>query len=136
VLHRKEIAHEAEGQIRTLFGSWNRQLTTAERKYIHRWTEEWCWDISIIKYAYELTVDATGKATMRYADAILKRWYENQLTTLEQIEKAEEQWQNEKEKKQSAKSKKTTKNSSQEERSSFDVDDFFEAALKRSYQDM
>lgn len=135
-LHRKEVAHETEGKIRTLFGSWDRQLTTTERKYIRRWIEEWCCDISIIKRAYEMTVDATGKATMRYTDAILKRWYENQLTTLEQIEAEEEQRRYEKEKNKQAKLKQNKKSNTPEKGGSFDVDDFFEAALKRSYQDM
>ncbi len=135
-LRREDAARETEGQIRALFGAQDRKLSQTERKYIHRWTEEWHFDMQMIERAYEATVDSIGEASMRYTDGVLKRWQAEGLTTPEAVEASDEKWRQAHESApnaaKSGKSEKGNKNTG----GSFDVDDFFEAALKRSYQDM
>ena len=136
-LRREDAAREAEGKIRALFGAQDRKLSQTERKYIHRWTEEWHFDLMMIERAYEATVDSIGEASMRYTDGVLKRWQAEGLMTPEAVEASDEKWRQARESAPNAaakngKSEKGNKNNG----GSFDVDDFFEAALRRSYQDM
>ena len=136
-LRREDAAREAEGQIRALFGAQDRKLTQAERKYIRRWTDEWKFDIHMIELAYEATVDSIGEASMRYTDGVLKRWSAEGLTTPEAVAASDERWRRDKENTAAPAGKaKPSKESGKKQGGSFDVDDFFEAALKRSYEDI
>lgn len=139
-LRREDAAREAEGQIRALFGAQDRKLTQAERKYIRRWTEEWQFEMHMIELAYEATVDSIGEASMRYTDGVLKRWHAEGLTTPEAVAASDERhrlaMEKEKENAVRGAAKGKTDGKSKAQGGSFDVDDFFEAALQRSYQDM
>ena len=139
-LRREDAAREAESQIRALFGAQDRKLTQAERKYIRRWTEEWHFEMGMIELAYEATVDSIGEASMRYTDGVLKRWHAEGLTTPEAVAASDERhrlaMERENANRAASKGKSDGKGKSPAQGGSFDVDDFFEAALKRSYQDM
>lgn len=134
-LRREDAAREAEGQIRALFGAQDRKLTQTERKYIRRWTDEWKFDLNMIELAYEATVDSIGEASMRYTDGVLKRWSAEGLTTPEAVAASDERWRRDKESAPVGKTK-SAKEGGKKQGGSFDVDDFFEAALKRSYEDI
>lgn len=114
-LRRRELASDAEGRIRTLFGIGERAFTTKEKKFICSWINDMNYSIEIIEKAYEVTADATGKGSFPYANTILERWNAAGLRTLDQIETS-------------------YKKSGSESPSvgSFDTDSFFEAAVRRS----
>ena len=82
------------------------------------------YDAEIVRLAYEKTVAATNEPSVPYANAILERWNAEGLKTAEQIRAYLEE--------QDAKKNGTGK---RELGNSFDTDDFFEAALRRSYQE-
>ena len=77
----------------------------------------------MIEYAYELTVNATNEASMPYASKILENWFNAGIITLEQAKQAEFDY-------------KKAKEDSSQQSASFDDDEFFEAALKRSYENL
>lgn len=135
-LQREDAARETESKIRALFGAQDRKLSQAERKYIHRWTEEWHFDLTMIERAYEATVDSIGDASMRYTDGVLKRWQTEGLTTPEAVAASDEKWRREHEGAPTPQGGKNGKSAKQENQGSFDTDDFFEAALRRSYENM
>ena len=112
-LNKLDALCSVEGKIRSMFGMTGRDLTTKEKKLIGTWVCEFGYDVDVIRKAYEITVDTTQTPTPAYANAILERWHKEGLKNLEEIEKAEAQ--------------KAPTNGS------FDTDDFFEAALKRSF---
>lgn len=114
-LRRRELASDAEGKIRTLFGVGERAFTTKEKKFISSWINDMNYSIEIIEKAYEVTADATGKGSFPYANTVLERWNAAGLRTLEEIEAS-------------------YKKSGSESPSvgSFDTDSFFEAAVRRS----
>lgn len=118
-LRRRELAQSAEGRIRALFGVGSRAFTTKEKKMISAWIGDMGYPIEIIERAYEATADATGKGSIPYANSILERWYSEGLKTLEDIEASH---------KKKAEQKDTGN-------SSFDMDDFFAAAVKRALGD-
>jgi len=114
-LRRRELASDAEGKIRTLFGVGERAFTTREKKFISAWINDMNYSIEIIEKAYEVTADATGKGSFPYANTVLERWNAAGFRTLEEIEAS-------------------YKKSGSESPSvgSFDTDSFFEAAVRRS----
>ncbi|MBQ9798089.1 MAG: DnaD domain protein [Clostridia bacterium] len=120
-----EAMHSFEGQVRSLFGMKARALTSKEGKMLSSWIS-FGYDIDIVRMAYEITVDATGEASLPYANAILEKWNANGWKSSAQIEeglKAE-------------KSKREAKKAGASELgNSFDTDDFFEAALQRGFRE-
>ena len=116
-LHRKEALEGAVGRIRTMFGVRSRALTSKEKKMLENWICVMQYDDAVLTRAYEITVDSIGEASFPYANSILERWYAAGYRTIEDVESAIAEY------------RKKKNNAA----SSFDVDDFFEAALKRTY---
>lgn len=122
-----EALRSFEGQVRTLFGMKSRALTSREDKMLRAWVS-FGYDIEIVRRAYELTVGATGEASLPYANTILERWNSEGLRTAEAIDASIEEQQNRKS------GKKGAQKSEPSLGNSFDTDDFFEAALRRSFR--
>ena len=76
-----------EGKIKSAFGIYDRSLTSREREYIHQWFELLGFGIETITYAYEITVERTGKITFSYLNKILLSWKEQGITNPKQIKK-------------------------------------------------
>jgi len=71
-----------EGIVRHTFGIKDRNLTSKEKDYISSWFDLMGFDISIIQYAYEITVDRTGKTAFGYINKILSDWCSKGVKTL------------------------------------------------------
>ncbi|MBO5789511.1 MAG: DnaD domain protein [Clostridia bacterium] len=131
-LKRLEMASSSEGKLRRLFGIGERSLSKTEQACFVRWICDFGFDMDIIGLAYDMTVDTHQKALVKYADAILKRWYDAGCRTLAQVEELLRRETEQKAKTYTAKSKqKKVEEESCE--SSFCTDDFFARALERSY---
>ena len=109
---------QVEYALRDLFGIGKRALIKKEKDAFFRWVSEWEMPLDVITRAYEITVSSTGEPSVPYTNAILEKWHVQGLTTLEAVEAAEAE--------RAASAGKNTMGN-------FDTDDFFEAALKRSY---
>lgn len=115
-LQRIETMAGATGKIRAMFGMSSRAFTTKEKAMIEKWICVMKYDTDILKLAYDSTVDAIGKPSLSYANTILERWYAEGYKTAEEITRAADEYRR---KKMGG--------------SSFDADDFFNAALKNTY---
>jgi DnaD/phage-associated family protein len=122
---RVEAMHTFEGEVRTLFGMKSRALTSKESKMLSAWLS-FGYDINIVRMAYEITVNATGEASVAYANAILEKWNANAWKTVAEIEAC---MNAEREKREG------NANGKKELGNSFDTDDFFEAALARGFRE-
>lgn len=112
-INQLEAVGSVEGEIRKLFGMSDRALTTKEKKFINTWVCDFGYGIDVIKKAYEVTVDATGKPSASYANAILERWNKEGLRDVASIEAANaEKMPND---------------------GSFDTKDFLDAAIRRTF---
>ncbi len=109
-------------QIRALFGMGSRGLSTAEKKLFTAWSEKLGYGIDVIRLAYDITIDSIHEPAPKYTNTILERWYAEGLHTAADIEEY-------------LKSQKTAQSNSKGHEKSYDVDDFFEASLKRSYEE-
>ena len=120
-----EAMYTFEGEVRALFGMKSRALTGKENKMLSAWLS-FGYDINIVRMAYEITVNATGEASLPYTNAILEKWNANAWKTVEEIEAG---MNAEKEKREGV------ANNKKELGNSFDTDDFFEAALERGFRE-
>lgn len=121
-ISRMERSGEVIQKIKTLFGVGSRELTTSEKRLFTVWTEEFDYDIEVVRMAYDITVDHTGKAVPKYTNSILERWHAEGLRTAADVQAYVERQKAEKAGGTVAKS--------------YDVEDFFEAALQRSYEEL
>ncbi|MBQ8400742.1 MAG: DnaD domain protein, partial [Clostridia bacterium] len=119
-----EKVDTVEQYIRTLFGLKSRALIAKEKAMVEKWVLTMHYDKPILEKAYEVTINNTGKPSVSYANAVLENWYKAGLSTLEEIEASIAEYQKAHEKPSETKP----------EGSSFDTDDFFAAALRRSYE--
>ncbi len=122
-IRRAEEFHSLENKLRTLFGIGDRALTSTEKKHFTTWFEEYDYGIDVITEAYDITVAKTGKLSLPYLAKILLNWYNKGLKRIEDVRASLEEYEK-------AKEEKNTENSS------FDIDEFFELALKRSNEKM
>lgn len=67
-----------------IIGISHRAPTKKEEEAVYRWFEEWYFDDDLIKEAYDRCVDANGKYILKYMDSIIKRWHNENITTLGQ----------------------------------------------------
>ncbi|HOJ47751.1 MAG TPA: DnaD domain protein [Bacillota bacterium] len=111
LLAKKEKAKTGIGMLRKLCGMGDRELSAKENEYVNNWFIRWDMPFDLIKLAYDKTVDNTGKVKFSYMNSILKCWYENGYRTAEDVAAGD--------KKECVES-------------SFDADEFFEAAVKRT----
>jgi len=120
-----ERSKEVIYRIKQIFGFGARSLTKSEQTVFEKWIQTYGYGVDIIKFAYDIMIDAIQRPVPKYADKIIEKWHCEGLRTLEEIESYE------KNKKDSAQS--GDKNDPQK---SYEVDDFFAAAMNRSFKDL
>ena len=84
-----------------------RFITASESELIDKWKKEYGFSIEMIIHACETTVSSIGKASFKYADKILERWYKNGIKTIDEAKKESEEYSA---KQQKDKEKKNSKN--------------------------
>ena len=122
-LKEMELYDGIAGKLRSWLGIGSRAYTQKENAMIKRWAKDFGYGDDTIHYAYEITVDTKGAFSFDYANAILENWYTSGVRTKEDAENAVNRYKSEKESKKKS-------------GGSFDTDEFFGLALKRSYQRM
>ena len=125
-----QAAESAEGQIKRLFG-FSRSLTGKEKGFVADWTGKFGFDEQMIEKAYEFAVDATANPTLNYINSILVRWHEEGISSPDAADRDRESRRAAKDAADSTKKGKKAQNPATA--TSFDVDDFFAAAMNRGY---
>lgn len=128
-LSRQEKLRSREGWLRSMFGIGGRRLTAKESDAFLRWTEEYGYGEELVGAAYDITVNATGRAAVAYTDKILAHWHGEGVKTAEDAERliAAERDKKTKGSRKTAKGRKTGE-------ASFEIGDFFQRALDRSFK--
>ena len=125
---------EQSYQIRNMLGIGDRAFTSAEKECIETWTMTWKFPQDVIRAAYEITVNRIGKPRISYIHKILSGWNEAGIRTTEDVRAAEERWNASAHAEQNGRSapKKAADDTAQ---STFDVDEFLELAMKRTFSE-
>ncbi len=133
-LHNQEQLRSAEWELRRMFGIGERKLTKAEERAFLQWTTAFGYTADLIGAAYDITVNATGKAAVKYADSILTRWHESGVKT---VADAEALIARERTEKATTARKKAVAPKAPPDglHSSFDASEFFARAVARSFKD-
>lgn len=102
-------------QIRALFGLGERKLVPKEKEALENW-QKWQFSEEMLTLAFEKTVASAKKPTISYMNKILENWHQNGWETPADVEKGGGS---------GGKAAKT-----------YDVDDFFEAAVAKTMKDL
>lgn len=79
--------------LRKAFGINNRDLSSAELKFINKWHAENGFDAQMIQTACEKCISGIGKPSLNYADSIMDAWNRNNIRTLEDVAKSDKTYQ-------------------------------------------
>ena len=118
-----EQAKETVYKIKQMFGFGARELAKTEKEMFSKWTQTYGYDVDVIRIAYDITVNSIQKPVPKYTDKIIEKWYSEGLRTLADVEAYESK-------------KKDSPKENGEVQKSYEIDDFFDAALKRSFKDL
>lgn len=121
-IKNKELYDGVAGKLRILIGIGERAYTKKENGMINAWVNTYGYGIEIIKRAYEECCNLKGEFIFSYTDTILENWYKAGVRTPEDAEKQIADF-------------KSSKGVSGK-KGSFDTDEFFDLALKRTYKNM
>lgn len=137
-----------EWSLRKLFGIGERSLTKTEREYFMRWTEEFGYGEDIIGIAYDIAVDHMGKISFRYINKMLTKFHEAGAKTEKEVQDFLDRERAEfrakpisqhtgapKTQKDEKKPGKKPSHTAAAQATSYKADDFFAAALRRSFGD-
>ena len=83
------------------FGIKGRSPAPAELAYIKKWADEYGFSSNIIEEACNRTIAVTHQPRFEYADKILKKWLDNNIRHLSDIEKLDQAFRQEKSSRQS-----------------------------------
>lgn len=111
---------EMEGKLRRMFGIDSRSLTAKEKACFEQWSVWGCSE-EMIRMAYDITVEKTGKYAISYLDRVLQNWHRSGYRTAQDVENAQKEYAEARNKESSG---------------SFDTDEFFEAALRRTKENV
>ena len=117
-----------EGKYRDLFGIGTRALTAYEEKYFTLWSEEMKVPFELVRVAFERTVEKKGTPQKNYINGILKKWHQASIQSVEELESYEQSTRTSASKNTGVQSSVGTSGES-----TFDIDEFFSAALNRTY---
>lgn len=124
-LLRQEEMQKTEGKLRSLFGIGARALTTKEKKAFSAWVHTYGFDMEMITLAFETAADATTDVNVAYVNSILDRWNAEGIRTPDAV-RAD---------KDAHMTKKSGKGKAEQAEGSFDTEDFFDAAMRKSLGD-
>ena len=79
-----EKQRQAWNQVQTTFGMERRLPSEREQAMASRWVDEWHFSKTMLKAAYDVCADATGKCSLAYIDKVLSKWQKNGIRTPDQ----------------------------------------------------
>ena len=115
-------------EVKKMFGIGHRALISKEKHLVKLWADTYGYGMDMIGLAYEATIKSINEPSLDYAGGILKRWFDQGFRTPADVTDGDA-------KREKPAKKKTLKGAAKNADSSFDADEFMDAALKRSYAD-
>ena len=87
---RMTESREAWGRVSSLLGIRNiGNPTKSQTEHAYRWTVTWDFSDEMITEAYERCVNTKGEYNIRYINAILQKWYEKNIKSLDRLNEVE-----------------------------------------------
>jgi hypothetical protein len=130
---KRERAHDFENRIRHLAGLGARKLTAREQRFLENW-EKMAFPFEVVAYGYEVSVNSTGEFAPAHLNAVLEGFKKAGVTDLESAKAASAAKAEELKKSYAPRGGEGQKPEKKSEFVSFDSEDFFSAAKKRSLE--
>lgn len=86
-LKRVEILGGYWRKVLSAFSLEFRRPSNREQIYAERWIGQWHFSQKMLRKAYDICVDATGKMNMSYIDKVLSAWHDSGVKTPEEADK-------------------------------------------------
>lgn len=92
---KREINNHSEFtySVMNAFGIANRELGQREREFIKKWSEAYGFNLELILEACNRTLKATHQPSFEYADSILTKWKNSNVTTADDVRKADAEYE-------------------------------------------
>ncbi len=82
--------HQVETQTVVRAFGLNRAPGEAELAFIHKWFSDYGFSAELVKEACDRSLLQVGRPDFKYTDGILSKWHEAGITTLEQVQEADQ----------------------------------------------
>lgn len=86
-IEKREEFLSYASRVRTLLGIQERRLSTRELSYINNWQTGLSMSLDMVKAAFELTVNQTGKLSFAYMNKILESWAKSDIRKPDEIKR-------------------------------------------------
>ncbi len=86
-----KASDEMWGEFRLRTGVSTPRPTSAQKKYLNRWKNEYGYSMDMIFLAYEETANSIHKLSFQYMDTILKNWFAEGLRSPQDVAKAKQE---------------------------------------------
>ncbi len=123
------VVDETWQKLRTMTEITNRNPTEKQRRMLTVWVKEYGYNVDMIYYAYEETIERTGKMSMPYMDKIIRSWHEKGVKTVTDIEAERIKWQTQQQSKLSEGKKAPAKKAE----ASYDTDAYMRKAINLDF---
>ena len=133
-IKEERIRNSNKHKLARLFGTGKRAFTKKETRFYDKWLIEWEMPFDLIVVAFEIAVDTTGEPGLEYISKILSDWHDNGVRTVEQAEKTSVDFKvaNKNKQKFIERSASKTADNGSLNGTTFNTEEFFEKARKRS----
>ncbi|MBR5236335.1 MAG: DnaD domain protein [Clostridia bacterium] len=84
-IEKREEFLSYAGRVRSIIGIQERHLTARELTLIKHWQNELAMSLDMVKTAFELTVNQTGKLSFAYMNKIMESWAANNIRSTAQV---------------------------------------------------
>lgn len=116
-----------------LAGLKNSQPTTKQKQHLSSWVKEFDYDADMIYYAYEESIDHTGKMSLPYMDKIIRNWNKNGVKTPVDIQREKQKWLLKKEASYNKPAAKPKQQPKKEVETSYDIDEYMKRSIGLKY---
>ena len=82
--------------LRKAFGISNRDLSSAELKFINKWHADNGFSAQMIQIACEKCIASIGKPSLNYTDSVMEAWKRNNIRTIEDVNQSDKTYQSNK----------------------------------------
>ena len=122
-IEQHTVVDETWNKLRSMTEITNKNPTQKQKRFLTAWVKEYGFNTDMIYFAYEESVDNTGKVSFEYMDKVLSSWHKNGVKTPQDIQREKMKWQQQKSKAAPTKSIKQ-KPPGERREPTFDVSDF------------
>lgn len=92
-IEEHNIVDETWHKLRSMTEISNKNPTQKQKRFLTAWIKEYGYNADMIYFAYEESIDNTGKASFDYMDKVLANWYKNSVKTPQDIQREKMKWQ-------------------------------------------